>query len=160
MIKKKIIDPLVGFLKQGITPSSLALALTAGVIIAYIPVFGISTLLCLMVIWMFKLNPAVVLLANQVAYPLQFIMFIPFLRAGEWLFRAPHIPFSVTQIFAMAKENLWSVVSMLWQSTLYGLVVYVAVSIPVGFVLYYSLKILIGKFNARLISRTSSHPQT
>ena len=74
---------LLGFLKQGATPASLAWAVTAGVIIAYIPIFGIATLLCLAAILAFKLNPTVVLLANQVAYPLQFIFFLPLLRRRQ-----------------------------------------------------------------------------
>ncbi|MEI9921290.1 MAG: DUF2062 domain-containing protein [Bacteroidota bacterium] len=155
MIKKKIIDPLIGFLKQGISPSSLAWAITAGVVIAYIPFFGISTVLCLFIIWLFRLNPAVVLLANQVAYPLQFILYLPFLRIGEWLFGAPKVPFSASQIFKMAKEDLWGVIKLLWQSTVYGVVVWIVISIPVAFILYYILKAVISRFSAARLSETS-----
>lgn len=160
MIRRKVIDPLIGFLKQGVSPASLALAITAGVVVAYIPVFGISTLLCLLAIWLFRLNPGVVILANQVAYPLQFVFFIPFLRTGDWLFNSASVPLSAAQIFAMAKENLWGVISMLWQSTLYGVVVWMIVSIPIGFMLYFLLKMLISRFNGAQISQTSSHQET
>jgi len=155
VIRKRIIDPVLGFLKQGVSPASLALAITAGVVIAYIPIFGISTLLCLLAIWAMRLNPAVVLLANQVAYPLQFVLFIPFLRSGEWLFKALAVPFSVSQIFDMARENFWSVVSLLWRSALYALVVWAIVSIPVALMLYFILKAVFGRFNGSAISRTS-----
>ena len=154
MIRKRIIDPILGFLKQGVSPSSLAWAITAGIVIAYIPVFGIATLICLSAIWVFRLNPAVVLLANQIAYPLQFVLYLPFLRTGEWLFSAPKIPFSVSEIFGMAKENLWSVISLLWQSTLYALVVWVVISIPIALILYYVLKIVISRFSAASLSQT------
>jgi len=133
----------------------MAVAITVGIVFAYIPVFGISTLLCLLAIWALRLNPAVVLLANQVAYPLQFVFFVPFLRTGEWLFNAPSGPFSVSQIFGMAKENFWSLISGLWQSTLYGIVVWLMISIPVALILFYSLKALFGRFSAQVISRTS-----
>jgi uncharacterized protein (DUF2062 family) len=158
VIKKKITGSLLGFLKQGVSPDSLALAITAGVVVAYIPVFGISTLVCLLVIWALRLNPAVVLLANQVAYPLQFVFFIPFLRTGEWLFGATGVqsfPGSVSQIFEMARENFWNVISLLWQSTLYGLVVWLIVSIPISLILYFLLKTLIARFNGPAISGTS-----
>ena len=159
MIKRRIIDPLIGFLKQGVSPASLALAITVGIVLAYIPIFGITTLLCLLAIWLLRLNPTVVLLANQIAYPLQFVFFVPFLRSGEWLFNAPSVPSrlpgSVSQIFAMAKENFWSVISLLWQSTLYATVVWVLISIPIAIILFYVLKALIGRFNAQAISRTS-----
>lgn len=150
-----MIDPLVGFLKQGVTPAALALAITVGVVIAYVPVFGISTLICLLVIWLFRLNPAAVLLANQVAYPLQFVFFVPLLRSGEWLFGAPTVTFNVSEIFKMAKENLWSVISLLWQSTLYATVVWALLSIPTGLALYFLLKLVITRFNGQVISRTS-----
>jgi uncharacterized protein (DUF2062 family) len=151
---KKIVDPLLGFLKQGISPASLAWAITIGIVIAYIPIFGVSTVLCLLVIWLFRLNPAIVLLANQVAYPLQFVLYLPFLRMGEWLFRAPQVPFSPSEIFTMAKENFWSVIKLLWQSTVYGVVVWMLVSIPIAAILYYTLKTLIGRFNSATLSET------
>jgi uncharacterized protein (DUF2062 family) len=157
VIRKRIIDPLIGFLKQGISPGSLALAITAGIVISYIPIFGISTLLCLLAIWLMRLNPAIVLLANNLAYPLQFLLYLPFLRAGEWLFNAPKVPFSPSEIVAMAKENFWHVISMLWRSTLYGVVVWLIVSIPVALILYYVLKVAITKFSGSQISQTSSH---
>ena len=140
--KRKVSDPLIGFLKQGITPSSLAWSITAGIIIAYIPIFGIATLLCLAAVWLFRLNPAAVLLANQLAYPLQFILFIPQLRAGESLFGAPHIPLSFQQIADMAREDFRGMFAMLWKSTLYGVVVWVLVSIPVAFLLHWAFRVL------------------
>ncbi len=105
MFRKKIIEPLLGFLRQGISPASLAWAITVGIVLAYVPIFGVSTVLCLLIIWLFRLNPAVVLLANQVAYPLQFILYLPLLRMGEWIFGAPNVPFSASEIFKMAKED-------------------------------------------------------
>jgi len=149
VIRKRVIDPILGFLKQGISPASLALAITVGIVIAYIPVFGVTTVLCLLFIWLLRLNPAVVLLSNNLLYPLQFILFLPFLRAGEWLFGAPHVPFSPSQIFAMAKEDFWNVMSLLWKSTLYRLVVWVIVSIPVSLILYRLLKFLISRISLR-----------
>ena len=149
MIKRKIVDPLLGFLKQGVSPSSLAWAVTAGVVFAYIPVFGIATVLCLLAIWLFKLNPAAVLLANQVAYPLQFVFFFPFLRSGEWLFGATPVPFSPSEIFAMAKANFWNVISLLWQSTLYGVVVWILISIPVALLLQFFLRMIFTSVSSR-----------
>jgi uncharacterized protein (DUF2062 family) len=147
--QRRVTDPLLGFLKQGVTPSKLAWAITAGVVIAYIPLFGSATLLCLLTIWLFGLNPAAVLLANQLAYPLQFIFFLPFLRAGEWLFNAPRVPFSVTQIFDMATDDLWGVISMLWVSNMYGLVVYVVVSVPLAYLLHVTLRAVFTRMGSK-----------
>lgn len=147
----------MSFVKQGVSPASLALAITFGVVIGYIPIFGVHTFLCLLVIWLLRLNPAVVLLANNLAFPLQFILFLPLIRAGEWLFNAPRIPFSATEIFDKAKEDFWGVMLLLWQSTAYALVAWAIVSIPVGLTLYFVLKNIFARFSGSAISQTSSH---
>ena len=134
--RRKIVAPVIGFLRQGVSPSQLAMAISIGIVIATVPVFGASTLLCAVAIWMFRLNPAAVLFINQIAYPLQFICYIPLIRAGEWIFRAPHIPLSIPQLFALFKDDLWGAIGKLWWSTLYALAVWMVLAIAVSWVLH------------------------
>jgi len=135
-LKRKISDPIVAFLKQGVTPSKLAWAISMGIVLATMPVFGSGTLLCLLAIWVFRLNPGAVLLVNQLAYPLQFILYFPLIRAGEWLFNAKPLPLSISQIFSMFANDLGNAMSVLWWSTLYGIVAWVIIMIPVAFFLH------------------------
>lgn len=136
-LKRKIVDPILAFLKQGVTPSKLAWAISLGIVLATMPVFGSGTLLCLLAIWLFRLNPGAVLLVNQLAYPLQFILYFPFIRAGEWLFNAERLPLSVSQIFGMFKDDLGNAISVLWWSTLYGIVAWIIIMTPVAFFLHW-----------------------
>lgn len=144
-LKRKITDPILAFLKQGVTPSKLAWAISLGIVLATMPVFGSGTLLCLLAIWLFRLNPGAVLLVNQLAYPFQFILYFPLIRAGEWLFSATPLPLSITQIFSLFAHDLGHAVRVLWWSTLYGIVAWVMVMIPVVFILYITFKSIFSK---------------
>jgi uncharacterized protein (DUF2062 family) len=149
-LKRKFVDPVVGFLKQGISPERLAWAVSIGIILAIIPVFGASTLLCLGVIACFRLNPAVLFLANQFAYPLQFVLYFPFIRTGVWLFNAKPLPLSLTQIFQLFDKSIIQAIQQLWWATLYGIAIWMIVSLPLAWVLQLLLKKLFTKIESHV----------
>ncbi len=76
-------------LRGGLTPSDLALAVTVGIVIGCLPIFGVSTLLCLGLAACMRLNLVAIQAANWFAMPLQVLLFLPFLRLGKWLLRHP-----------------------------------------------------------------------
>ncbi|MBT5550318.1 MAG: DUF2062 domain-containing protein, partial [Nitrospina sp.] len=82
-LQKKLILPLVGLLKQGMDPSKLALALTSGALIGIFPVLGIATVVCGGVAVFFRLNHPAIQLANYIVFPMQIVLFFPFLTIGE-----------------------------------------------------------------------------
>jgi uncharacterized protein (DUF2062 family) len=84
-IQKKIILPLVSLLKQGVEPSRLSLALTSGALIGVFPVLGIATVVCTGVAAFYRLNLPAIQLANYLVFPIQIILFFPFLYIGEAL---------------------------------------------------------------------------
>jgi phosphate/sulfate permease len=61
---------------------------------------------------------------------------IPFFRLGEKLFRAPHLPLSVPQIYAMIHANMAEAIRMLWSTTWHAMVVWCLLA-PVAAVLVY-----------------------
>lgn len=146
-LKRKIVDPILAFLKQGVTPSKLAWAISLGIVLATMPVFGSGTLLCLLAIWLFRLNPGAVLLVNQLAYPLQFLLYFPFIRSGEWLFNAKRLPLSISQIFSMFANDLGNAMSVLWWSTLYGIVAWVIIMTPIAYMLYVIFNKIFSRIN-------------
>ena len=70
----------------GISPSDLALAVTVGIILGCLPIFGLSTLLCVGLALGMRLNWIAIQAANWFAMPLQVLLFLPFLRLGRWIF--------------------------------------------------------------------------
>lgn len=155
-LKRKIADPILAFLKQGVTPSKLAWAISLGIVLATMPVFGSGTLLCLLAIWLFRLNPSAVLLINQLAYPLQFVLYFPFIRAGECLFQAEKLPLSITQIFAMFKDDLGNAISVLWWSTLYGIVAWVIIMTPIAFLLHWIFKRIFSQIRSKSVTNNTT----
>jgi uncharacterized protein (DUF2062 family) len=149
-LKRKLFDPISGFLKQGVSAEKLALAVSVGILLAIIPVFGVSTLLCIGIIAVLRLNPAVLLLANQLAYPLQFVLYFPFIRVGAWLFNAPSLTLSLTQIFQLFEKGILHAIQQLWWVTLYGVAVWIIISIPLALILYTFFKFLFLRIESKV----------
>jgi uncharacterized protein (DUF2062 family) len=145
LIKRKLVNPVLNFLKQGITPEKLSLAFTLGILIAVFPVFGSTTLLCFLFVFLFRVNVGAILLANYFAYPLQFVLYLPFIRMGEFLFNAPPMSFSVSDIFVMFTNDILGAVNILWWSTMYAIGAWLVVCLPIGLLLYFSIKLILQK---------------
>lgn len=74
------------WLRQGISPSRLALTLAIGFAIGCVPVVGVPTVLCAGLALAFRLNLPAIQAANYAAMPLQLMLIVPFVRLGGWLF--------------------------------------------------------------------------
>lgn len=83
--RKKIYLPLTNLLKQGLTPAKLALVMAIGMTISVFPVLGFSTLVCTLLAIVLRLNLPAIHVANWIAFPIQVLLFFPFLKLGEKL---------------------------------------------------------------------------
>jgi uncharacterized protein (DUF2062 family) len=123
-LQRRVVKPLVKLLRRGVTPEKLALSLALSVTLAVIPAFGWSVWLCGLAGLAFGLNLPAMQVVNYFLYPAQVALLLPFFRLGEKLFRAPHLPLSVSQIVSMAHANLWSAIKLLWNTTWHAVVVW------------------------------------
>jgi Uncharacterized protein conserved in bacteria (DUF2062) len=123
-LQRLVIKPLVKLLRQGITPEKLALSLALSATLAVIPAFGWSVWLCGLAGLVFGLNLPAMQAVNYFLYPAQIALLLPFFRLGEKLFRAPHLPLSVSQIVSMARANFWGAIKFLWNTTWHAVVVW------------------------------------
>ena len=103
--KRRIVAPIAGQLRQGITPEKIALTIALGGVLSIFPILGATTILCLAAALAFRLNQPVIHLVNYCAYPAQFALLIPFYRAGETLFGHPHVPLSITFLLARFRAD-------------------------------------------------------
>ena len=97
LIQRYLLDPIVAQLKQGITAEKIALSIAIGTAVSVFPIVGTTTTLCLAAGVLLGLNQPLLQIVNYLAYPLQLLLLPVFIRTGEWVFRAPHLPFSVSQ---------------------------------------------------------------
>lgn len=128
---QKIADFVVALLRQGATPRQLALSLAIGVCIGCFPLFGVTTLFCTVAALSLRLNLAAMQLANHVCAPLQIILWIPFIRLGEQLFRTERLPLAPKQLIALFRDHPWHALHALWMWEWHAIAVWLLVA-PVG----------------------------
>lgn len=137
--RRKIIDPIVKLLRQGISPEKIALGMAVGVVIGIFPVIGSTTLLCTLAAFLLRLNLPAIQLVNYLVYPLQIALLIPFFQVGAWLFGVDPLPLSASQLISMFKADLWDTIRQLWDTTLGAIVAWSLICLPTVAGLYYLL---------------------
>ena len=153
-LQRRVIKPLVKLLRQGVTPEKLALSLALSAALAVIPAFGWSVWLCGLTGLALGLNLPAMQAVNYFLYPAQVALLLPFFRLGEKLFRAPHLPLSISQIVSMVHANFWGAIKFLWDTTWHAVVVW-AILAPFAVGLIYL--VLLPVFR-RVVNRQATTP--
>jgi uncharacterized protein (DUF2062 family) len=152
-VKRRIIDPIIRLLRQGVSPEKVGLGLACGIVIGIFPVVGVTTIICTVVAIIFRLNLPAIQLVNYLVYPLQFALLIPFFHFGDWLFGADPLPYSAQELVALFKVDFWGTVAQLWETTLRAIAAWSIVCLPAVAALYYTLTPLLKRLK---ISRAST----
>lgn len=101
---RRVRDPLVALLTQGITPDRIALTLAAGTACSLFPFLGTTTALNLVVGQWLRLNHPLLQTLNYLLTPVQLGMILVYVRLGEWLWRAADGRFSVAEMFRVFRD--------------------------------------------------------
>jgi uncharacterized protein (DUF2062 family) len=103
---RRLLAPLRAQLTQGSSPDRLAFTLGLGTACSLFPFFGFTALLNLIVGLALRLNQPVLQTLNQVLGPLQLLLILPFVRAGELLWpNARAGAFTVAEMLAFFRET-------------------------------------------------------
>ncbi len=121
---RRLVKPILDLLRQGITPEKIALSIALGAAIGVFPAIGTTTGLCAIASLVLRLNLPAIQIVNYFMYPAQIALLLPFFRLGEKLFRAQHLPLSISQIFEMIHAGVWSSIKLLWTTTWHAIVVW------------------------------------
>jgi uncharacterized protein (DUF2062 family) len=105
-LQRRLVDPLLALLRQGVSPRELALCVALGSTIGLIPVLGVSTLLCALAALTLRLNMPAIQLVNYLLAPLQIILIVPLLRFGERLAGASPFPVTVDSARALLSQGV------------------------------------------------------
>ena len=125
---------LLGLLRQGLSPGALASAVATGLALGIFPLVGVTTLLCVGVAFLLGLNQPAVQVANQLAYPLQLALLVPFLRLGEWIFGVPKAPLALGAILHGFRSDFGHTVERFWTTLWHACVAWLLV-VPAAAVL-------------------------
>jgi len=135
-LQRRLISPLIALLKQGLTPEKLALSVALGVVLGVFPVLGSTTILCVVIGAILRLNQPAIQTVNYFTYPLQLAFLVPLMRIGDWIFRATPVPFSVTQIIEMLHADMWGTIQRFWSTTLHAITAW-GIAAPIAISLIY-----------------------
>ncbi|MCB1231695.1 MAG: DUF2062 domain-containing protein [Verrucomicrobiae bacterium] len=93
--RKRVVRPLRTQFTQGATPEELSHAVACGLLCGVFPILGTTSVVATVVGMALKLNQTVIQSLHWLVYPLHLVLIPVYIRAGEFLFGAPPIPFSI-----------------------------------------------------------------
>jgi uncharacterized protein (DUF2062 family) len=144
-LRRKLITPVLGLLTMGLSPAKLALTVALGFIIGIMPLLGVATLVCTALGYRFRLNIPALLLVCYLAGPFYLALYLPFIKLGIWIFGANDFRMSFDEILDLFREDWWLALNKIWLANMLGLLAWALVSIPLGLLLYFSLRPLFRK---------------
>ena len=138
--QRRVVAPIVGQLKQGITPEKIALTIALGLVLGIFPILGSTTILCGLAAVLLRLNQPIIQLVNYFAYPLQLALIIPIYRLGETLFRQPHIPLSIPLLFERFRADFGKFLTDFGIVAVQGIAVWCLLAPVAAAILYYAFR--------------------
>jgi uncharacterized protein (DUF2062 family) len=147
---RRVMLPFLALLRMGATPRRLAWSIALGIVIGINPLIGSTSLLCLGLAALFRLNLAASQLANHLRYPLQIALVIPFLRVGASVFRTGPFPLAPKALFAAARARPIELMHELWMWEWHALVLWAAMAAIVLPALALALTPLLGRLGVRV----------
>ncbi|GAB3814918.1 DUF2062 domain-containing protein [Pontibacter rugosus] len=138
-IKRRLIQPMLNLLRQGMTPRSLAATVATGTVVGIIPAIGITTFLGTAIAARFRLNIAATVLVSYLVQPLQLVLAIPFIRLGISMFGLGELRLTLAEMQVMFKTDWLDALNNLWLANLAGIAAWAMLAIPSGFILYFVL---------------------
>ncbi len=113
-IYRRVVLPILALLRMGATPEKLAWSIAVGLLIGINPILGSTTVLCLAIAFVLRLNIAASQLGNHIVYPLQLLLVIPFLHIASRIFHTARLPLSATELLHAAREHPVALIRQLW----------------------------------------------
>ena len=143
--RRRVLDVIVGQLKQGITPQKISLTLALGVALGIFPILGATTLLCFVAGLCLKLNQPIIQMVNYLMYALQLVMILFFVRVGEFLMHATPVSFSIPELFRKFHESPREFFREFGMTGVHGIVGWLLIAPFVAALLYFILLPLMKK---------------
>jgi len=155
-----VLRPLLRALRSGVTPRRLAWSLALGMVVGINPSVGLTTLLVVLVAWVFGLSKLASLIGTHVVAPLHLLLFIPFIELGVYLFHTGKMPMDRKQLEHLSHHPL-RMVHEIWRWEWHALIVWgvvAAVAMPLlAIYLRRVLVVLLRRHSTLVRSRPASH---
>ena len=139
-IRERIRSIVVAQLTQGLSAEKLALTVAVGLCIAVNPIIGTTTLGCFAAAYLLRLNLPVIQVVNFSTYALQLLLIFPFIRLGEWIFRARPERRSLADLAALTKAHPLDSLALLGTTFLHAFVAWMLVAPLIVAAVYFAVR--------------------
>lgn len=125
----------------GLTPGKMALTLCLGAAIGILPLIWGTSLICVVLAYLFRLNHVALQSVNYLLYPLQLALLLPFFKLGERLFSwGPQVP---PDIYSTLIHDPGSSLRILCWVTLKSIAAWGVSALPAALIVYGVLRITV-----------------
>ncbi|WP_041596956.1 DUF2062 domain-containing protein [Granulicella tundricola] len=124
LFQRHIISPVMHLLRVGASPRRLAWSLAVGVAVGINPLLGSTTLLCLAVAFVLRLNLVASQISNHLVYPLQLALFFVFIDIGDRIFHTGKLPLDREALLSAMRHHPLATTRMLWSWEWHALIVW------------------------------------
>jgi uncharacterized protein (DUF2062 family) len=102
--QRRVVGPLRGLLTRGLTPDRIAATVATGAVCSLCPLVGTTTALNVAAgVWL-RMNHPLLQTLNNVFWPLQLLMIVPYVRFGGWMFGGHGEAFTRAEIMRIVQE--------------------------------------------------------
>ncbi len=123
----RVVRPLLRLLRGGVSPKRLAWSIAVGVVIGINPLIGVTTVVVILIALLFRLNQVASQVGTHVVAPLQWLLFLPFVQAGVYLFHTRGLPMDKHQLKHLSHHPV-RMVQEIWQWEWHALVIWAVVA--------------------------------
>ncbi len=120
----RVLRPLLRLVQKGVSPKRLAWSLAVAVVVGINPFLGVTTVSMILLAAVFRLNHVATQIGIHVVAPLQWLLFIPFIRLGIVLFHSRTMPLTRAEIMRMSERHPLHLIRILWQWEWHALVIW------------------------------------
>jgi uncharacterized protein (DUF2062 family) len=150
---RRAVLPVFALLRMGASPERMAWSIAVGIVIGINPLLGSTTILCLAAATIFRLNIAASQVGNHIVYPLQLLLFLPFLHLGTRVFHTQQLPLSRSAIVEAARQHPAELVRKLWLWEWHALVLWAGIFVILVPVIALTLTPLLRRLMTRIERR-------
>ena len=123
----KVMRPLLRLLRGGVSPKRLAWSIAVGAVIGINPVIGLTTVIVILVAMLFRLSHVATQTSTHIVAPFQWLLFLPFIQAGVYLFHTRKLPMDRHQIEHLSHHPV-KLIRNIWQWEWHALIIWAVIA--------------------------------
>lgn len=150
-IQTKLFNPLIEYLKQGLSPEKMALTFAISLVVGVIPVWGAVTALCFILALVLRLNFPAMLVITTFTTPLQIFGYVPFIELGVGIFGGETIDLSYGEMVYLIRTDFRKALAQMGYANLMGVFAWLGLALPSGIMIYHTSRPMFQKLAASAV---------